>query len=38
MSTKKYYCRISEKYTIWGNKIARNYVLSAHYIALLRAI
>jgi hypothetical protein len=32
------YCRISEKYTIWGHKIARNYVLSAHYIALIRAI
>jgi hypothetical protein len=29
-----WYCRISEKYTIWGHKFARNYVLSAHYIAL----
>jgi hypothetical protein len=29
------YCRISEKYTIWGHKFARNYVLSAHYIALI---
>jgi hypothetical protein len=32
------YCQISEKYTIWGQTFARNYVLSAHYIALIRAI
>jgi hypothetical protein len=29
-------CQISEKYTIWGQTFARNYVLSAHYIALIR--
>jgi hypothetical protein len=29
------YCQISEKYTIWAQTFARNYVLSAHYIAYI---
>jgi hypothetical protein len=33
--TDRYYCQISEKYTIWAQTFARNYVLSAHYIALI---
>jgi hypothetical protein len=26
LDTFFYYCQISEKYTIWGQKFARNYV------------
>jgi hypothetical protein len=26
---------LNQRYTVWGHKIARNYVLSAHYITLI---